>query len=278
MVKRRWHRAWSIARDTFHRGRRDSARFMAAQLTFFAFISLIPLLLLTLSTIGFFLAGNTAREAEWVNRLSETIPGIADLIDRNLRATIETRATTGIIGLAGLVYVGVDVIQGAQHVLGQVFRTGEGGGPWVRRFRSYVLLAALGPVAIATAVGSALASQIGGSGVAGVLLATAGLLLGLVIDFAVFAVFYDAITPKPGPRFRDHLPGAAFGAVGWSVLKLVGALYTTRVVERATAIYGTFAAVIGIMVILHFAARLFVYGAELSAVLIERRRGTAGVL
>jgi putative superfamily III holin-X len=38
-------------------------------------------------------------------------------------------------------------------------------------------------------------------------------------------------------------------------------------------VYGTFAATVGVLVLLYVAARVFVYGAELNAVLLERRGG-----
>ena len=73
--------------------------------------------------------------------------------------------------------------------------------------------------------------------------------------------------------WRQILPGAVFAAVGWTLLKIFGTWYATWTVEGSESVYGTFAATIGVLVILYLAARLFVYGAELNAVLIEERGG-----
>jgi hypothetical protein len=60
-------------------------------------------------------------------------------------------------------------------------------------------------------------------------------------------------------------------AVGWTVLKLLGTWYVTRVVGNATAVYGTFGTVVGVLALLYLASRVFLYGAELNAVLLEQR-------
>jgi uncharacterized membrane protein YqjE len=41
-------------------------------------------------------------------------------------------------------------------------------------------------------------------------------------------------------------------------------------------VYGTFAAVVGVLVLLHLSARVLLYGAEINAVLIEDREGKGG--
>jgi uncharacterized BrkB/YihY/UPF0761 family membrane protein len=81
------------------------------------------------------------------------------------------------------------------------------------------------------------------------------------------------LTQRRGPPFGKLWVGATFAAVGWTVLKLAGGWYAERVVGGATAVYGTFAAVVGALAILHLSARLLLYGAEINAVLIEEKGG-----
>jgi hypothetical protein len=99
------------------------------------------------------------------------------------------------------------------------------------------------------------------------------------LDLVLFLVAYRALLRRRH-RWRDLLPGAIFGAIGWTLLKLVGTWYATVTVERSETVYGAFAATVGVLVLLYLAGRVFVYGAELNAVLIEERgggpMGTAG--
>ncbi|HZA27882.1 MAG TPA: hypothetical protein VE915_09650, partial [Actinomycetota bacterium] len=57
---------------------------------------------------------------------------------------------------------------------------------------------------------------------------------------------------------------------------LIGAWLVGRVVTNAAAVYGSFAAVIGVLFLLHLGSRLFLYGAELNAVLIEEELKSDG--
>jgi uncharacterized BrkB/YihY/UPF0761 family membrane protein len=109
-----------------------------------------------------------------------------------------------------------------------------------------------------------------------ILLGGAAIVLGLALDFVLFMLSYRLLTQRRGPPFGKLWVGAAFAAVGWTVLKIAGSWYATRVVTGATAVYGTFAAVVGVLVLLHLAARVLLYGAEINAVLIEEKEGKGG--
>jgi hypothetical protein len=121
------------------------------------------------------------------------------------------------------------------------------------------------------------------TGVAGVIGAIevdgpVGVILLVVVPIGTFALdgllFVAAYWTfmKGRPAWRSLLPGAVFAAVGWAVLKLVGAWYVSRTVQGSAGVYGAFATTVGVLVLLYLAGRLFVYGAELNAVLLEERR------
>jgi uncharacterized BrkB/YihY/UPF0761 family membrane protein len=94
--------------------------------------------------------------------------------------------------------------------------------------------------------------------------ATAALELGL------FFLSYAVLTP-PGVAWRTHMPGAIVITVAWEVSQLLGGLLLTYLVHDATLLYGTIGAIVGLLVLLRIAAGLYLFGAELSAVLAERR-------
>lgn len=62
--------------------------------------------------------------------------------------------------------------------------------------------------------------------------------------------------------------------IGWELAKLAGGLLLGYFVTNATLLYGTIGLVGGMLVVLRWAAWLFLFGAELSAVLAERRGGS----
>ncbi|MGH2573624.1 MAG: YhjD/YihY/BrkB family envelope integrity protein [Actinomycetota bacterium] len=254
----------------------DGGNNMAAAVAYYGFLSLFPLLLLALSFIGFALAGDIRGQSEWVERLSEGIPGLGQIVGQNIRAVVEARGAVGLIALAGLAWTGAGIVTAAGTALNRIFRV-HGYESFVKqnvwRFGTLAALGSLGLLSVAI-TGSVTAIE--ASGLLSVLLGVAAVLVGLVLDFGLFMLSYRLLTQRRGPPFGKLWAGAAFAAVGWTVLKVAGSWYATRVVTGATAVYGTFAAVVGVLVLMHLAARVLLYGAEINAVLIEEREGKGG--
>jgi uncharacterized BrkB/YihY/UPF0761 family membrane protein len=91
----------------------------------------------------------------------------------------------------------------------------------------------------------------------------AGLLL---INVALYFLTFDVLTAKEVPS-RRLLPGAILGAVGFTLLITVGTGLATHQLKHASATYGAFGSVIGIVSFLLLLAKLTLYAAELNPVL-----------
>ncbi|HEX7464044.1 MAG TPA: YhjD/YihY/BrkB family envelope integrity protein [Actinomycetota bacterium] len=252
------------------RGSRDSLGVLASSLTYTAFLSLFPLVLLGLSVLGFVLAGNPTLKGDWVTRLTGSIPGLSGLIGRNVQAIVDGRVGTGIVGLVGSAWAASSLTGAAEHALSTIFRTPRA-GLVRRRLRALGLMAGLGLLAAASIFITGFVTSWGGEGATGGLLRVLGVIAGAAVDLGFFLVACRTLTPAGGPPLRAHLPGAILMALGWTLLKVAGSWYAVRVVTRATALYGTVGAVFGLLAILSVAVRVFLHGAELSAVLLERR-------
>ncbi|MDQ4005655.1 MAG: YihY family inner membrane protein [Actinomycetota bacterium] len=250
----------------------DAGGYLAASIAYYAFLSLFPLLLLAFSVVGFVLASNPAVRDEVSETVAGSIPGLRAIVGRNLAALENSRAGAGVIGLAGLLWTGTGVAASGRNALRRVFRAGPPVGGFADKARLVALTAGLGLVALGATTLGGMAARVQADGVIGVVLrvGSAGVSLGL--DVALFALAYRTLVRR-GMTWRQILPGAIFAAIGWTLLKIFGTWYATRTVEGSESVYGTFAAAIGVLVILYLAARLFVYGAELNAVLIEERGG-----
>ena len=71
-----------------------------------------------------------------------------------------------------------------------------------------------------------------------------------------------------GPR--GLLPGAILGAIAFTALITLGTGLMTHQLKNASATYGAFGSVIGIVALLLLLAKLSMYGAELNPVLSRR--------
>ena len=257
------------ARAVADRYGKDSGGYLAAGIAYYGFLSLFPLLLLALSVVGFALAGRADLQSRVVAEIEQGVPGLSELVGGNIDQMIRYRATVGIIGLVSLLWTGTGVAGAARNALHRIFRQPLPAGIWEDKALLVLKTVGLGALALAATALSGLAGGLRAGGLAGVALVIGVALLGFGIDFALFLIAYRTLM-RGRPPWRGLLPGALFAAIGWSVLKLIGTWYVTRVVGNASAVYGTFATTVGVLVLLYLAARVFLYGAELNAVLGEQ--------
>jgi len=137
-------------------------------------------------------------------------------------------------------------------------------GFWLRLARglgSLVLLA----VAIVAATGLAGVGT-SRSGVIGRVSPLAGSLL---VNLLLLAVTFQALTAIWVP-WRRLLPGAAVGALAWSMLQALGVYFVNRQLDHANLVYGVFAVVIVLLSWLYLSAQLLLYAAEINVVLARR--------
>lgn len=267
------HRIVRIGQAVMLRFARDGGTNMAAAVAYYGFLSLFPLLLLVLALIGFILAGDIEGQAEWVRRLSQAVPGLGQIIGENVRAVVEGRGAVGLIAIAGLAWTGAGIVKAAGIALNRIFRVHGYESFFRQKLWQFRTLATLGLLALLALVVTGSVAAIELPGIPRLLVRSAAVLLGLGLDFLLFMLSYRLLTQRRGPPFAGLWVGAAFASIGWTILKLAGSWYATRVVAGATAVYGTFAAVVGALVLLHLAARVLLYGAEINAVLIEEKGG-----
>ncbi|MEX0985572.1 MAG: YhjD/YihY/BrkB family envelope integrity protein [Actinomycetota bacterium] len=246
-----------LTREVLERAGRHDAGTLAAALTYQGLLSSVPLLVLAGAAIGFAAAGDPAMADRWLAEIARIVPGTEAVVGRSLEALVDGRVQAGAIALAALVWTGSSLAGRAAHTMARVFELPE--RTWYRKrlraLAEFVILGTAGLVGIAlTALTSAGAGPLPWLGA-------------VVLDLALAVLTYRVLTPPGGPAVRGHLPGAVVLAAAWTLLKLGGGWYVGVVVARATAVYGTIAAIVGLLAILAIAANAFIYGAELSAVL-----------
>ncbi|HEV3473946.1 MAG TPA: YihY/virulence factor BrkB family protein, partial [Actinomycetota bacterium] len=250
----------------------DAGGHLSASIAYYGFLSLFPLALLALSVVGFALSGNPEFRAHLEERVLDAVPGLQTLVGRNLDAVTATSGSIGLIGLAGLLWTGTGVVGAGRNALRLVFREGAPPGGFGDRVRLVGLTAGLGVVALAATGLAATAAGLDPQGPLGLALRLLGAAVAFGLDLVLFLVTYRVLTLRR-LGWRALLPGALFAAAGWWILKLVGTWYATTTVQRSETVYGPFAATVGVLELLYLAARVFLYGAELNAVLLDKGGG-----
>lgn len=275
MLKRTWERVRALpgvqtTMDVGTRYERDGGPYLSSAIAYHGFLSFFPLILLALSAIGFFLDSPVARSV-WIGRLTDVLPGLGEEIGGLVGGIVNGRAGTGIVGLVGLVWTGTSVVEASRFAMGRIFPVGPRPSFLRRKAIAVGIMLLLGPLGLGGAVLTALVAGVEASGLGGLVLRILGWVGVAAIAVGLFALSYRVLIRRPGAAWRDLLPGAALGAGGWVLIQMLGALYVSRVVARASAVYGSLAAIIGLLILLHLGARLFLYGAVLIAHLMDRR-------
>jgi YihY family inner membrane protein len=254
--------------------RLGAARFKADDLgtqasawAFIAYLSLFPIMLLALSVAGFVLAGQTEDE---LRKLFADLPGIGPLLDQYLGGIVVARGSLGAIAVVGLVWSASGLGNRSAAALALIFRISDP-GLMRRRARAIASMLALGALILGAILLTGLIPSLDLEGALGWLATLASYALVAAIEFAFFLISYRLLTPTGGPPIRDHVPGAVAMTVCWSALKLVGGLFVTSVIVKASALYGTIGVVFGVLVFLRVAATLYLGSAEVSALIREGR-------
>jgi membrane protein len=250
---------------------RDSGGYMAATITYYGFLSVLAVTALVLSVVGFVLAGNPSARQSLVEKVTGAVPGIGGFLGGQIHGVVRARFVALAIGLVGLLFTGTGAVNAAGWALGRIFRVPEFGGLLKKRVWALGSLGLLGVIVLASGGVVGLVQGLHTTGWAAVGLWIVGLAVSFALDVGLFMVAYRILLQRRGPSWRQVVPGAVLAGAGWTLLKLVGTWYVTRAVAGATAVYGTFGTVVGILALLYLASRVFLYGAELNAVLIEER-------
>jgi YihY family inner membrane protein len=248
----------------------DDVSTHAAALTYAAFLSLIPLIMLGLAVTGA-LETTTTADARWYTEVVSSIPGLAPLIESQQQTLTANAASLGVVGIVTVLWTASTLTNRAQRALGIVF-----GAPKrviANRFRALGVTIGLGVTLIATL---ALTGLIVGLHVDGLLsfpLKVGSFLVLLALDVGYFTVAYWALTPLRGVPLREHLAGGVLMAAGWAILSFVGVYLVDRSISHASALYGTLGTVFGLLLFIRLAMWLFLYGAEVTSLVHRIRLG-----
>jgi membrane protein len=247
---------------------------LASGVTYYVFLALFPVLLLVASIAGFVLRGNALLEQQLITGIRDAVPGTTGQnLAEQASSAIDSATTFGLIGLAGFLFVGLGAMDKLRVGMDVVWR-GRPDPPdfltdRLRDLGALIALGAAGVVSIALTAGATKASSLlldllGLDEAPGAFLLTGGVAIALALagDVLVFLWLLKGVPDNPF-GFRQLLPGAVFGAVGFEVLKLVGNWYLTLIGSNVTA--QTLGGFVGLIVWINVVARFAFYTASWTA-------------
>lgn len=252
------------------RYKRDGGDRLAAGLTMYAILALLPLLLVAMSVLGFVLANDPERQQRIFTSLSSALPGAGPQLAHALSSVKDARATTGLVGVVGLLFSGLGGVDALRDALRLMWHQDTSAGSFVKKkLTDVVTLALIGLTLVVSFVVSALAT--GGAGAllnrAGVdawaahgVVDTLSFAVGVAVDAVLFLVLFKWLGRCTQP-FHRLVRGAVFGGFLFGALKLVAGFYVGRTAARSTALYGSIGAAVAILVGLYLVSRAILFTA-----------------
>jgi YihY family inner membrane protein len=254
----------------FYKFNDDQGNYLAAVVTYYAFVSIFPLLLIASSILGFVLQGNETLKNELLTSALSQFPIVGTQLGRpeGLQGSTSAVVIGSVAALYGVLGLGL-AAQNAVNVVWAVPRNSRL-NPVVSRITGLLLLALAGLTVLAVTVVTSLASHAGvfGSQVqreVGWLLTLAS----VAVNALVLAVMMRLATTRHH-SFGTSLPGAVTVAVLWQLLQSLGGTYVSRVIARVSEMNALFAIVLGLLALLYLAAVAAVLGLEVNVVLTRR--------
>jgi membrane protein len=272
-----FRRRWLVAPlDIFRAFRDHGCYFLAASVSFYFMLSLIPMLFLFLAVIGYFLRGTATVRDDLVRAVHEYVPFLTAEIVENIEQVVQNPGLLGWIGGAGL-FLSTDLVFVAvQTSLDRIFVPNRRGF-----FRSKmlsvllavtvfcVILLTIAVNAVDTSLERLVARtpELGGVPV-GLHLST------WTIGLLLFGSFTLAIRilPHTDVPMRHAIWGGAAGAGVWLLVKS-GYVWYLQNVSKVGPLFGSLSAVVLTLVWVYVSTLAFFAGAELTRWLIVTEPG-----
>jgi YihY family inner membrane protein len=245
----------------------DRASNLAALVTYYAFFSVFPLVLVFVSILGYLLQDDPTLRNDIVDSALGRIPVIGTQLDNAVEPLTGSSIALA-VGLATALWAGLGVMLALTRAFEQIWDVPrlEQHGVLAARARGVVVLLALGVGLIAStiATGSVVTGSIG-PGVQQV----GAFVVSFALNALMFFVTFGVLNAR-SLRIGEIAPGVVLAALGSLALQSLGGWYVTHAVERASDVYGTFAAVIGLLSWFWLGSNLLLFSAEVNVVLHRR--------
>lgn len=245
-----------------------------AAITYFSFLSLIPILMVSFAAVGFVLASNQDLLTDVINKIVSSIsdPTLATTLKNTVNTAVQQRATVGITGLLLALYSGLNWMGNLREAIRAQSRDVWERKPddkekiWKRYLRDLLsliglMLALVITLSLTSVAGSAQETIVRALGLDGIewlrpaltIIATS---ISVLANYLLFLwIFW--ILPRHKPRKKALFRGTLLAAIGFEVIKFVMTLTLPKLASSPSG--AAFGSVLGLMAFFYFFARLTLF-------------------
>jgi YihY family inner membrane protein len=245
----------------------DNGGVLVANLTYTAFVTLFPLLLVFTTILGLVAVYDPGFKTAAENAVADQVPVLGHTLTSQV-GTLKKSSVIGlIVGLVVTIWGSMGLAQAGLFTMGHVWNLPGPERPnfLTRVARSMMFLGLLAVGVIATTTLASLSTYGGNQPLSFLAFAEAG---AAVVNAGMFVGAFRILTPR-AVETRDLVRGAVIGGMLWTVLQVLGT-YLVHHFLHSDSVYGEFASVLGLVAWLYLVARIVVYCAEVNVVLARR--------
>jgi len=241
----------------------DQAGYYAALITYYAFVSLFPLLLVGFTVLRTLAGHDQALQERLIRATVDFFPVIGSELQQNIH-TYHGYGIGVVLGLLVVFYGArgiANVLQDASNFMWRVPRTARPGFPF-NVLRSFGIIVVGGAGLVVTTLVAGFVTSVSRSNLVGRM----GLaVLALVLNSLVFMVVARLATAKQVP-FKHLVLGATLGAFFSQLLQMAGGWIILHQLKGTSTLYGIFAGVLVLLFWLYLQAQVYVYAIQIAVV------------
>jgi YihY family inner membrane protein len=245
----------------------DGADRLGVQVAYWGFFSVLALLLVFVSILGFVFQGDPDFQKQVVDSTLKRLPVIGPQISGQVGSLTGSGVALA-VGVLGAVWTGLGVTLAIGNALDRIWavRRVDRSGFLKSRLRGLLLLALIGTMNVVATAAVAVAAA---GGVGTPVARIASLVASASLDLLLFVACFRLLTAAR-VTVRQVLPGALLATGCLLALQVLGGVYVTNVLKGSSQTYGGFAAVVGLLSWLLIGAEVTLIAAELNVVLARR--------
>ncbi|KGA36692.1 inner membrane protein YhjD [Pectobacterium odoriferum] len=245
-----------------------------AAITYFSFLSLIPILMVSFAAVGFVLASNPDLLTELINRIVNSIsdPNLANTLKSTVNTAVQQRTTVGITGLLIALYSGISWMGNLREAIRAQSRDVWERNPkdeekiyfqYTRDFLSLtgLVIALIITLFLTSVAGTAQNMIVTALGLDGIEWLRPALTL-IALSISIFAnyllflwIFF--VLPRHKPKRKALFRGTLIAAVGFEIIKFAMTVALPKLASSPSG--AAFGSVIGLMAFFYFFARLTLF-------------------
>jgi YihY family inner membrane protein len=245
----------------------DNGGALVANLSYSAFVTLFPLLLVLVTVLNLVLVSDPSAQRAVLHSALSRFPLIGTDLSANVHRLHRSNIIALGVGILGLLWGSLGFAQSGIYTMSQVWNLPGPQRPnFVKRLARSTSF--LGVLALGLLVSTFLAG-ISAFSASSVVLYAAGTLVSAAVNCAGYFAAFRVLTPAR-VKSPSLVAGAIVGGIGWTVLQSLGGFVVSHYLKNDSQIYGTFGIVLGLLAWIYLGMELTVYSAEINVV-IDRR-------